>query len=453
MTTTLGSTFDQQPIRMACSRSASVWRAAPLPFWTRVVSPETMFFVATVQALFPYLLWHFRGLNPNYRYGVTYIPALIYTLGYIAFFIGTRFGRLLSSIGAKSYAIPPHSLRVFAVLLIGAGALQFFFAARLYGGVPLLNYLKETTDVWEINTRQTDSVSGQFGLLTLTTFFLSSAAMLLLVKAARPGLFTRVIVATCLVLCFLISSMAGKRQGLLMCAFIVGTGVMTRLGDPIRQAAVFLGFSPRGRSSLLVNCIVAVICVGALGIYLTALRSLRVGGGWSSFDSDDIVKYLEFPLINFESQVEIAGFGPQRYAITPLLSGFLPQKILDSSETLYFDRSIYPEPTASAGIYGPLHLWSGLAGCVVFAFILGAFCKFAHLRAMHSDLYLLIYAQCSWPLFVSYSFNLFLMLIFVLGPILAYCAFCLFVHLQSQSKAGLYPMVGTPSRVRSSHLL
>lgn len=426
---------------MASCRRGLSWKTAPLTFWGRLVSPETLFFVATIQALLPYVLWHFKGLNPNYDYDLTYIPALIYGIGYLAFFVGTRCGRMLACIGGEGYSVPLQPLTGLALFIIAAGALQFFLAARLYGGVPLLNYFKETTDVWEINALQQGSISGQFGLLTTTTFLMSSVTMLILIKATKPGLYTRMMVAACLILCFLISSMAGKRQGLLICAFIVGTGVLTRWGDPVDKMAGFLGFSPRRRSSILLNSLIAVVCLAFLGAYLTVLNGLRVGDKSLNFETGEIIKYLELPLINFEFQSEIVRFGPQRYAVMPLLSGFLPQKMVDSSDTLDLDRNFYLEPTASAGVYGPLHLWSGIAGCVIFAFILGAFCKFAHLRALKSDVYLLIYAQCSWPLFVSYSFNLFLKMIFVLGPILAYCAFCLFVHLQSKSKAGRLPWV------------
>jgi hypothetical protein len=270
---------------------------------------------------------------------------------------------------------------------------------------------------------------GQLGLLTLTTFFMSTVAMLVLVKATRSSLFTILLVVSSAVLCFLISSMAGKRQGLLVSVFIVAGGIMTRSGDPLRSLISFLGFSPRFQSSFLLSSATLVVCLGFCIAYLTILGGLRTGENVAPVE---LVKYLEFPLINFESQAEVFGFGPQRYDAVALLAGLLPKKIVDSSETLFFDKSFYPEPTASAGVYGPLHLYSGFGGCIIFAFLLGAFCKYAHIKAKNSDLYLMIYAQCCWPLFVSYSFNLFLYVVFVVGPIAAYWAFYFFLKCTSK---------------------
>lgn len=373
-----------------------------------------------MQALFPYLLWHWGGLNPDYRYDVSYIPAVIYGGGYLAFLVGAWSARQFARHEAGDHSIPLEELNTWLLLITVGAALQFLFAAKLYGGIPLFGYLKEATDVWEVNSLQADSFMGQLGLLTFTTFFLSTIAMLVVAKSTQASLFSRGLLASSALLCILISSMAGKRQGLLMCTFIVACGIMIRAGDPIRQTLAFFRFSPRLQSSFLLNSVTVCVCMVFLTGYLIVLGSLRRG---ENIAPTELVNYLEFPLINFEFQAGMIGFGPHHYESAALLAGLLPQKILDSSDTLSLDRSFYPEPTASAGVYGPIHFYSGIGGCMVFALLLGAFCKYAHLKAKGDDLYLMIYAQCSWPLFVSYSFNLFLRIVFVVGPVAAYASF------------------------------
>lgn len=397
---------------------------APSHLWRRLLSPEVLFLLGTAQALFPYVLWSFAGLNVNYHYGLSYIPAAIYVVGYLLFLLGARLGAIAARQTMGTCSVPVFPLMFSLVLVLGAAVVQFSLAVKLYGGIPILNYLKEASDVWEINDLQQDSFMGQLGLLTFTTFFLSAASMLLLVKTTRPNLITTMLVGSCVLLCFLISSMAGKRQGLLMCAFIVCAGVTIRLGDPVRSILRFLGVSNNQRSAFSLNVFTIMVCSIVLLTYLTTLNSLRVGERRIGASFGDVTPYLELPVINFEAQAEAIGFGPLQYAAMPLLTGLLPQKIIDTSNTVDPDNRFYLEPTASAGIYGPLHLHAGIVGCLGFALLLGAFLKFAYLRAAMDDFCLLAYAQCSWALFVAYSFNLFLKLVFVIAPLLSYVLFC-----------------------------
>jgi hypothetical protein len=59
--------------------------------WRKIVSPEILLLLGTLQAIFPYVLWVFQGKNESYNYEITYLPLFLYIIGYFFFWLGTRF--------------------------------------------------------------------------------------------------------------------------------------------------------------------------------------------------------------------------------------------------------------------------------------------------------------------------------------------------------------------------
>ncbi len=75
-----------------------------MTMWRRFFTPEILFLFGTLQALFPYVLWYFLGSNTNYHYEITYLPVVIWTVGYGFFWLGTKVTRIIRLAGrAKNF--------------------------------------------------------------------------------------------------------------------------------------------------------------------------------------------------------------------------------------------------------------------------------------------------------------------------------------------------------------
>jgi oligosaccharide repeat unit polymerase len=390
-------------------------------FWRKLFRPETVFLLGTCQALLPYVIWRIRGPNEAYFYDISYIPCVIYIIGYFAFVLGAWLvGRKLRQ-PERGCPLSYDLLRTFLICLIGLGGVELFLAMKTYGGLPLLNYLEGNIDVWEINARQSQAPFGQLGLLTLTVFILTGIMLIVVVHPNVPSLFSKLLFITYLGLSWLITSMAGKRQGFLMCLFFLLAGVSIRIGNPMRRLLRFVGVADALARTRMAGLLTA-LCGSLLVLtYVATLGALRTGVGKFGIGIHGITQYMEVPLINFEHQCDLVGFGPYTFSVKELFEGFLPYR---TSEALGLgelrEAILFPEPTASAGLYGPLHLYTGLGGCILFALLLGGMCKFVYVKARTNDLCLLIYSQCAWPLFVTHSFNLFLILLYVPAPVVAF---------------------------------
>ena len=117
----------------------------------------------------------------------------------------------------------------------------------------------------------------------------------------------------------LITSMAGKRQGFLMCIFILLAGLCVRGVNPIRTVLRLFGVvEPFARSRLM--SILAII-FGVLFVlaYVGTMGALRTGAGKFAIGFSGITLYMEVPLINFEYQCGLIGFGPYIFSIPDLL--------------------------------------------------------------------------------------------------------------------------------------
>jgi len=393
-------------------------------FWRKLFRPEVIFLCGTCQGLFPYLVWMVGGLNPDYPYDVCYIPAMIYGAGYLAFLGGSLLIRQKSKKAHGSGTLDPDLIGKALVFLFGFAAVQFFFAVQAYGGLPLLGYWDGSVDVGEINARQSETGFGQLGLLTLTTFLISAAMLVLIVQRGSPRPVLRLLFLGYLILAWLITSMAGKRQGFLMCIFILLAGISVRAVNPIQTILRLLGIAEPFARARLTRILAILLGILFVLVYVGTMGALRTGAGKFAIGISGITLYMEVPLINFEYQCGLVALGPYIFSIPDLLLGLLPYRLIELlGGGTGREEILYPEPTASAGIYGPLHFYAGLWGCLIFAFLLGVFCKFAYVRARNNDLFLLIYAQCSWALFVAHSFNLFLILLYIPAPLVAFTCF------------------------------
>src|SRR5438445_1226899 len=291
-----------------------------------LVSPEILFLVGTLQALFPYAIWSLSGFNENYSYDLGYIPALIYVTGYIAFFLGSSLIRRKPHRACRDGTMNSIILRRATIVIFCIAIVEFFLAMETYGGLPLLNYFEGSSDVSEMNARQAEAAFGQLGLLTLTTFLMTGAILVLLTKPGPPRFFSRFLFVAYLVLVWLITSMAGKRQGFLLCAFSLVAGIGVRQGNPIQTILQFVGVSGPIARSRVVKSFTVLFGVLFVLIYVATLGVLRTGTGKLAFGISDVTQYMEVPLINFEYQCNLVGLGPYTFSFTDLFKGFLPYR-------------------------------------------------------------------------------------------------------------------------------
>ncbi|MBM3403144.1 MAG: hypothetical protein FJY21_12725, partial [Bacteroidetes bacterium] len=106
-----------------------------------LIRPEFLFLIGVCQALFPYVIWWINGTAEEYKYQTSWIPATVWILGYIAFYIGC--GCPVVSFDSRTRArsrISKNGLRIILMAFLFFGILLFIYSIYLYGGIPLLDY-------------------------------------------------------------------------------------------------------------------------------------------------------------------------------------------------------------------------------------------------------------------------------------------------------------------------
>ena len=204
------------------------------------------------------------------------------------------------------------------------------------------------------------------------------------------------------------------------------TGLAIYYRDPVRALWSAVGLPG---AKLLAKFL--YVLVPAFLILLTGfLGSVRVGGrlGFDWSGMQDLIHYLELPLINFEGQTAIIGFGPHIFNPGGLLIGLLPSKLAAPLIGSVYQVPFLLEPTLGAGFYGPLLWETGMPGVVVFSFLVGRLSKSFYNRAYSSLFHFLVYCLMSWALFAAHTYNHFLTLIFLYGPAFAFWLFALFLR-------------------------
>ena len=207
--------------------------------------------------------------------------------------------------------------------------------------------------------------------------------------------------------------MAGKRQCLMITAMFVVCGLSLHFNDPFKPIFNIINI-PKNK---LVRFILLVIMMSSLVWMMGAMMGLRTGIATTTFSGiDEILTYLELPLINLESQCETIGIGwEQKNFVYPFIR-LLPYGITQSVMALSKDLPYYPEPTASAGFYGELHWGLGIYGIILFSFIAGLVSKYLYTRSSDNIFYFLAYCQISWTLISAHTYNHFLTLMFIPAP-------------------------------------
>lgn len=389
--------------------------------WRKFVTPEVLFLLGTIQALSPYVLWYFLGSNTSYDYEITYLPVIIWIIGYAFFWLGAKFVKtdFTSSI-QSSIKLSLGSTKIAIWVTIALVIIQITQAIQIYGVLPIYGYITGVSNVTEVNELQRDSGFGQLGSLTALLFFLNGLLLVLLIKSAEIKKKPKLLFFLAFCVEIFGTLVAGKRQGLLICLTFLACGLSIYFNNPLKPVLKFLNLP----SSRAIRVFIYSTIIGILLFLIGFLSSLRVGTGAEVSGIEEILNYLQFPLINLEAQCQEIGLSPYKFNVLYPLLTLLPYKAYEGFAPALNELPIRPEPTIGAGFYGNIHWGLGITGIIIYAFLFGFISKYFYKKASKGLPYLLIYCQISWTLLSAHTYNHFFTLIFLPVPAILFFVFC-----------------------------
>jgi oligosaccharide repeat unit polymerase len=380
--------------------------------WRWIFKPEVLLFLGGAQSLFPYLSWHLYGPFPLYVYSATYIPLVIWIVGYVAFWIGAK------AAGLKTFAPRTNSLvrdmtphKTLTVTVSVALVLQMIAFRSVYGGIPFLQYLAGRLDAAGSEEMTfTRAFPGQLGLFLVSQLVLDGLIVILLVSAAAGAKPRRLLLISSMLISLAAGLSTGKRQTVAIFLVMVACSCALYYGNPVRPVLRYLGIRRSKWLGRLLLVGVPLLFIAFLG-YVVRLRT-----GWNVSGREHVLATWHIGLINFETQVAEIGYGPKRYDPLRLTQYMVPDRVFRRVARFSEERPARGEWTASAGFYGDLHWNTGVPGVIVFSLFAGWLSKYFYLRARSSLFHLLTYSLMCWTLIGAHSYNHFLHLNFLLLP-------------------------------------
>jgi hypothetical protein len=177
------------------------------------------------------------------------------------------------------------------------------------------------------------------------------------------------------------------------------------------------------RNRFVIAAITGVLIVGLVyGFGYIAL--IRNQGDFSRDGLAELTAYQEYPLLNFEAQCRDAGYGPFQFNLFYPFQRLVPYKLMQSVSITQIDPPVRVEPSSPAGFYEDIQWAMGPVGIIGVSFGIGMLAMYFYGRSLDSAPHLLIYCQMAYNLFVSHSFNEFLILAYFPGvlTVFALCA-------------------------------
>jgi oligosaccharide repeat unit polymerase len=379
----------------------------------KLIAPEVLFLAGFIQAFLPYVLWIFDSPLLDYEYSITFIPLLVWCCGYVSFISGCR----IESFGIDNkkhsyYKVNSAEVNFIFWILVLVSVACFFYSIGLYGGIPLLEYFSESNTVEFVNLTQLNSLGGILGLNVATLILLGGIVSVLLVRQRQ---FTKSTVFLWMVVLFLslAHSMAGKRQGLAILFISILIASMGTGRHPIE-------ILPLPMLKRLSTSLKNVIFLGILAVFVAlfgALGQLRTD---RSKEHASLIRYLELPMVNFEHQAAVVGFGPYKFDLIKCFHAFLPYKL---ANLIFIDEtSDTPklEKSSPSGFWEVIHWNTGIYGVISFSVLFGWVSKHIYRKALRSDMYLMLYSFFGWALVASHTYNHFLNIAFIWLPIFCF---------------------------------
>jgi oligosaccharide repeat unit polymerase len=386
--------------------------------WPKLFRPDVLFLIGALQAIIPSLLLVGTGVNAGYRSGVLYGPVIIWVLGYISFWAGTRLVRRGKP--HTRYPAIPLSLGVIKlglVMLSLVCLIEIYGATKVYGGIPLLAFASGQMDASDTNLLETQSGFGQLGALTLTVSLLTALVFILIMKARRAGVSAVPWIGSALLIDIFATMINGKRQGMLMTVMFIVCCSTVAFGSPSAAIESFLPWNPGRKTKLIFGAAVCVFVLNAIS-GLAAIRSL---GAMNFSAVDNLLLYYGFPVMNMEEQCRVAdGLGPMEFKPLGIVKTLLPAKSIDRDSTLLGADPPRIEVTSPSGFYERIQWDTGPFGIVLFSLCCGAFCQTVYYRAFLGYGSLLAYGLIAWALFSAPLYNHFLNLLYFPLPALIF---------------------------------
>lgn len=376
--------------------------------------PEVIFGLGVVQALFPYFFWFYFGLNENYSQEITGKPILLWVFGYIAFWVGAKFAKKSFRSHQVGWIFNRRKIVLLLKIIILLWCFVLIPVILAYGGVPLLKFILSSMDVGDVNQLQASSFPGLFGIwLTVNNLLIFIVSVSIFMFVSNRENFPRYLILAIIFIIFG-AILGGKRQGL----FVAGS---------VTFSFVYIALANHFQSGLAKNILkksIAIFYFFALVLIVISalIAAIRVVDN-SGLGFVSLYRYLEYPLINMEWQIDNFGLVAGADNFFPLVAGFIPYKLIFGSmygienAELIFDF-FYPEPGIGAGYFGPVHLAYGLSGVIVFGFFTGYLAKKVYNLAIVDIRWVLPYSTFIWPLFSAHSYTHFLSLLFFATPFL-----------------------------------
>ncbi len=382
-----------------------------------IFKPELIFFLGIGQALTPYFFWFLFGVNENYSQEITGQPILIWLVGYMVFILGAKFAKRSFKSHHVESIFNRRRIIFFLKVTIFVWCCVLIPVIQAYGGVPLLKFIFGSMDVGAVNQLQASSFPGLFGVwFTVNNLLISIVSVAILMCVSNHENFPRYLVMGIIFIIFG-AILGGKRQGLFIAGGVMFSFVFIAIGNHFQLSLA--------KNILKKSIVIFYFFIMALILISAFIATIRVvDNSESGFVS--LYRYLDYPLINMEWQIDNFGLIAGADNIFPLVAGFIPYKLISGSgyglenTELIFDF-FYPEPGIGAGYFGPAHLAFGMIGVIVFGFITGYFSRKIYNLAIVDIRWVLPYCTFIWPLFSAHSYTHFLSFLFFVVPFIASC--------------------------------
>lgn len=387
-------------------------------------SPIFLFFLGFCVALSPYLYWSMCEKDNPYVYEISYYPAWIWSIGFVSFSAGAlivKGGVRPNVVAGTSSTERENAKRVLLVLLLTYWIGTASVVGGVYGGIPLLGYIRGSVEVNEVNQVQTTALGGHLGFVLASCFALMMALVVYLRNLANFTAGHKVIAIAVIMSIVVNSTIAGKRQVLAM--LVVELACLFSLsGASFRQTVSAL--MPFGLSGKVLGMIVAISFLYLVFYIFGFLAAVRTGLDPSSVSAiatgiDQVVLYLQLPLINFEVQTEVCGWGPGADNFWGPFLNLIPNGL---QQSFILDQGLLElppraEPTIGSGFYELVHWFWGIKGIVVFSVLCGALCQWLYVKSASNSIALAVYCHFAWTLISAHMYNHFLLLVFGVIPV------------------------------------
>jgi hypothetical protein len=190
--------------------------------WRKILCPEVLFLLGTLQALSPYILWYVQGPNDVYIYKISYLPSFIWIVGYLFFLLGTRFFKY------KRYNITPtiisitfNNLNRITFVVSALIVIQIIGIIQSYGFLPILEFFSGNVNINDVIAKSIETGLGQLGAFFVSLFFLNGLLLSIVIKAVESNKKLPWFFVFNLLVAIFGTLITGKRQGLFILLFFL----------------------------------------------------------------------------------------------------------------------------------------------------------------------------------------------------------------------------------------